>query len=169
MVKPEFPKGLQNLPELAAREIYKYRIVRRGLPRMIYKEYEAKAQRRRVYMPRGAGRHARSPHFALKVSDAVLFLAAAAATGILQNFSYDVLKWLVKKIRRPKEEIDGGGTRLETVISRETYDRVRRERNVGVRAQRTTSLVVERRLERKYRLMVTLVDKRGKPKPMERD
>src|SRR4051812_14640366 len=105
MAKPEFPKGLRKLPELAAREIYNYRVVGRGLPRIFYKEYEDKARQRRMHMPRGTGRHARSPHFALKVSDVVLFLAATAGMGILQNFSYDALKWLVKKIRKPKEEM----------------------------------------------------------------
>jgi hypothetical protein len=169
MEKPKFPRGLQKLPELEAREIYKYRVVRRGLPRIFYKEYEDKARQRRMRRPRGAARYASSPLVAFRVSDVVLFLASTAAVGILQNLSYDAVKWLVKNIRKPKEEMYGGRTRFEAVISEETYDRVRRERNPGVRALRVTTSVAERRVQRTYRLMVTLVDERGKPKPMDRD
>lgn len=169
MARTDFPDDLRELPEVAAREIYNYRVVGRGFPRVFYKEYEEKArQRHRRFRPRGQGRYASAPHVALSVGELVLFLAAAAGMGILQNASYDLVKWLVRKLRKPKQEMVGRTTRFESVISRETYNRVRRENHPGKKALKTSTTELEQRLETKYRLMVTVVDERGRPKSIRR-
>lgn len=138
------PKALRGFPDLVAMEMYAYRAVGRRPARIFYKEYEDSLRAK-------AGRKTR-----FRVSDLVLFLAGVAGTGIIQNLAYDVLKILVKKIRRPKSEFPSSEVRFEAVISRRTYNRVRRENHPGKASRKEVSEEVEQELEIQYRLIVKL-------------
>lgn len=141
------PKALRGFPDLVAMEMYAYRAVGRRPARIFYKEYEDSLRAK-------TGRDTR-----FRVSDLVLFLAGVAGTGIIQNLAYDVLKILVKKIRRPKREFPTGEVRFEAVISRRTYNRVRRENHPGKASRKEVSEEVEQELDTQYRLIVKLTRK----------
>jgi hypothetical protein len=70
----DFPKKLRQYPETWARETYIYRVVGRGLPRLFYREYEDRLK---------AGREVE-----FRLPDVVMFIAAAAAQGVIGNFTY---------------------------------------------------------------------------------
>jgi hypothetical protein len=112
------PKDLQKYPDLLAREVYSYRVVSRGPARIFHQEYEdhlrAKLGNKKV---------------AFSLHDIILFLAATAGSGVIQNLSYDALKALVSRIRKPKREFTGGKAKFELVVSRRSYNRLRKEKH----------------------------------------
>jgi hypothetical protein len=138
----EFPKSLRQYPEVLAREFYIYRVVGRGIPRTFYKEYEDR---------RKAGRQ-----IAFRFHDIVMFFAAAAASGVIGNFAYAAIVRAINAVRKPNMEAMGKGDRFEQVVSRATYNRVRREEQPGKRALQNPTSVLEEKLEVEYRLMVNL-------------
>jgi len=147
MLKLDFPKSLRQYPEGSARETYIYRVVRRGLPRVFYKEYEHS---------REAGRQVK-----FRFADLVMYFAQAAAQGVIGNLAYYAIAKAIKALRKPKQEAMGKGLRFEAVISRRTYNRLRREQHPHTGARRISTSEVDERLETEYRLMVSLVNKRG--------
>jgi hypothetical protein len=146
----DFPKSLQQFPENAARELYIYRVVRRGLPHTFYKEFEDRK------------RAAREVQF--RFVDVVMFFAQAAAAGVIGNFTYAAIHSAIKRIRRPKQELVSGRLRFEAVVSRKTYNHVRRKKNPGRRGRETPTPELEEQLVKEYRLMVKLFDEKKKLK-----
>ena len=145
MPRSSLPKDLRKFPNVVARELYNYRAISRGPAHVFYKEYEDSLRA-------GIGKE----HVAFRLHDVVLFLAKAAAEGIVGNCAYSVLVRAINAIRRPKRELGGSRTRFETVVSRRTYNRVRREHRPSTKASRTLRSNLEEKLETQYRLMVTL-------------
>jgi hypothetical protein len=144
--RDSLPKALQRLPDPVAMEMYAYRVVGREPARTFYKEYENSLR----------ARTGKKTRVAFRVSDLVLYLASVAGAGIIQNLAYDVLKAVVRKIRRPQKEFPASGLRFEAVVSRRTYNRVRRERHPDRASRKSASEQVEQELETKYRLTVKL-------------
>jgi hypothetical protein len=138
----EFPKNLRRYPEVAARELYIYRVVRRGLPHVFYKDYEDR---------RKAGRQV-----AFRFHDIVMFFAAAAASGVIGNFTYAAILRAVRSVRKHKQEAMGDAGRFEEVVLRKTYNRIRREKHHGKRGRQVSTSELEEKLETEYRLMVNL-------------
>lgn len=95
--------------------------------------------------------------------NAVYFVARAAAAGVIGNLTYHAIASLVRAIRKPNREIGGAGVKLELVVSRKTYDRIRSEKHGGKRA-RMVSSVLKSELRRTYTLMVTRKDPVSRPK-----
>ena len=143
--KKALPKALHIFPEVVAMEMYAYRAVERGPARICYQEYE---DSERAKMGK--------QHVAFRVHDVVLFFAMAAGAGVIGNLAYATLMGIVDRIRRPSKEIGGEHLRLETVVSRRTYNRVRRENHPNTKPSRQREAIVERKLETQYRLMVRL-------------
>ena len=139
-----FPKDLQMYPEEYAREIYIYRIVGRGLARTFYKEFEDREKAKE------------EGEAEFRFVDVVMFFAKAAANGVLGNMTYDAIRKVIKSIRKPRLEFGSSGVRFEAVVSRRFYNRIRREKNSGQRADRSSSAKVINQLETEYRLMVSL-------------
>lgn len=137
---------IANIQTGTAREVYIYRAVGRGPARIFYKEFEDSEK---------AGRDA-----AFRFHDLVMFFAVAAGSGAIGNFTYAAIIRAIKAIRRPKQEIASKGIRFEAVVSRKTYNRVRREKNSGKRARQVPTPELEEKLETEYRLMVHLVDEK---------
>jgi hypothetical protein len=139
-----FPKDLQMYPEEYAREIYIYRIVGRGLARTFYKEFEEREKAKE------------EGEVEFRFVDVVMFFAKAAASGVLGRMTYDAIQKVIKSIRKPRLEFGSGGIRFEAVVSRRFDNRIRREKNSGKRADRSSSAKVAKQLETEYRLMVSL-------------
>ncbi len=116
IAKAPFPEDLRRFPDVGAMEMYAYRAVRRGPARIFYKEYED-SLRAKIGKERAA----------FRVHDVVLFFAKAAADGIIGNLAYAALSAIINRIRRPRKEIGGKQARFEAVVSRRTYNRIRRE------------------------------------------
>jgi len=93
MLKLDFPKSLRQYPEGSARETYIYRVVRRGLPRVFYKEYEHS---------REAGRQVK-----FRFADLVMYFAQAAAQGVIGNLAYYAIAKAIKALRKPKPRSHG--------------------------------------------------------------
>jgi len=146
----DFPRNLRQYPDAAAREMYIYRVVGRGLPHVFYKEFEDSKK---------VGRNV-----AFRFPDIVMFFARAAAEGVIGGFAYAAILRAIRAIRKPKQEVGGEGIRFEAVVSRKTYNRVRREKNSGKRVRQRSTYELEENLETEYRRMVLLVDEKGKPK-----
>jgi hypothetical protein len=85
-----------------------------------------------------------------------MFFARAAAEGVIGGFAYAAIVQAIKAIRKPTQEIGNKGIRFDAVVSRKTYNRVRREKNSGKRARQRPTPELEEKLEREYRLMVSL-------------
>ncbi len=135
------PKLTHKLSELMSHEIYIHRAVGEGLARIFFTEFEQREK------------EAAGGNVEFRFVDAVYFFTVAAASGVLGNLAYDALKAIVRTVRRPKQEI--GSLKFEVVISRRTYNRLRRARHAGTKALRK-SAAVEKKLETEYKLMVTL-------------
>ena len=146
----QFPKNLRQYPELFARETYIYRVVRHGLPRVFYKEYEDRLR---------AGRKVK-----FHLSNIVMFFAQAAAAGVVEGLTHAAIDRAIKAVRKPRQEVGGKGVRFGEVVLRRTYNRIRREKHYGKRGRQVPTRDVEEKLETEYRLMVNLVDGKGKPK-----
>ena len=142
--KHAFPKDLRTLPDLAARELYRYRAVERGLAHVFYMEYEDSLRAKR-------GKHVR-----FSVPDVVNFFAKAAAQGVVGNLAFFILARAITALRKPKQEVMGQGFRFETVVSRRTYSRLRRERHPKKKASHAISANLQEKLETQYRLIVKL-------------
>ena len=132
----------KDFPTEWAREGYIYQAVGRKPASIFYREFEDR---------RKAGREVE-----FRFHDVVMFFAQAAAAGIIGNFSYAAILQAIKAIRKPKQEIGGKDIRFGTVVSRKTYNRVRRERHVKKRGRTVSTSELEERIETEYRLMVHL-------------
>lgn len=132
----------KEFPNEWAREAYIYHVVGRGLPHVFYKEF---ADRQK------AGREV-----AFRFHDVVMFFAAAAASGVIGNFTYAAILRAIKAIRKAKQEIGGEDIKFDAVVSRKTYNRVRREKHPGKRGRQATTSELEEKVETEYRLMVHL-------------
>jgi hypothetical protein len=137
---PKRPKLPKEFPNEWAREAYIYHVVGRGLPHVFYKEFEDRKK---------AGREV-----AFRFHDIVMFFAAAAASGVIGNFTYAAILRAIKAIRKPKQEIGGADIRFDAVVSRKTYNRVRREKHSGKRGRQVSTFELEEKLQTEYRLMV---------------
>jgi hypothetical protein len=158
MTEPIFPESLKQYPEEFAREIYIYRAVGRGPARVFYKEFE----------DRQKAREEPGVEVAHGFHDLVMYFAQAAAQGVIGNFTFAALLWAIKRVRQPKQEVASKGIRFDAVISRKTYDRVRRENNPGKRSRQIPTPELENKLEREYRLMVSLKKTTGRRSPKRR-
>lgn len=143
--KEALPKALRVFPNVVAMEMYAYRAVRRGPARVFYRDYED-SQRARM------GKQ----HMAFRLHDLVLFFATAAGAGVIGNLAYAALISIVNRIRRPRREIGAEHLQLEAVVSRQAYDRARRQRHPNTKPSRRQEATVERKLETQYRLIVKL-------------
>lgn len=132
-----------------AHHMYLYESVRHGPARIFHNIYERR-ERRKL-----------GGHVAFHFADIVFFCAAAAASGVIGNLTYDALKKLIARIRNPKRELIPGGA-FEHIVQRRTYNEVRTEHNGRQRARRVTKQV-EEAISLKYELMVTT-----KPRPKKR-
>lgn len=140
-----FPKDLRDLPDVVASEIYRYRMVQRGPARVFCKEYEDSLRR-------NLGKKT----VAFLLPDVVLFFAKAAAEGIIGNLAFFGLVKGINALRKRKQEIGGNGVLFEAVVSRRTYNRIRREPHPGSRARRALPSKLEEKLAIQYRLMIKL-------------
>jgi|SRR6266436_927544 len=129
--------------ELLLREVYVHRAAGKSLAREFIREHEQIRQA------------ANGGNVESRLQDEVYFFAVAAATGVEGNLTYNALAALMRAIHRPKHEIAGGGVKFGAVVSRQTYDRLRRQRYPGAMASRNIS-GIEKKLEMEYKLMVTL-------------
>jgi hypothetical protein len=129
--------------ELLLREAYVQRAAGRSLARVFLREHR---QIRQAAWGRNAD---------FRFEDAVYFFGVAAATGVRKNLTYSALADLTRAIRKPKHEISGKGLKFESVISRKTYDRQRRQMYPRAMASRNVP-GIEKKLEMEYKLMVTL-------------
>jgi len=94
-----------------------------------------------------------------------MYFAQAAAQGAIGNFTFAAILWAIKRVRQPKQEVASKGIRFGAVISRKTYDRIRREKNPGKRSRQIPTPELEEKLEKEYRLMVSLKKTTGKRLP----
>jgi hypothetical protein len=138
------PKDLQDLPDVAAHEIYIYRAVSRG-PAHAFCEDIEKTERRRIGIKEAA----------FRLHDVVLYFAQVAGEGVIKNLAYSVVSRIVDAIRKPRKEI-GKVRRFEAVISKKTYRRLRLKQHPGTRPTLKTPATFEEEAETQYKLMVTL-------------
>lgn len=131
--------------------MYIYRVVGHGIPRFFYKQFEDRERAKE-------GIHGRQGEF--RFHDLVMFFAAAAASGVIGNLAYDAVRKAIQRVRKPGLEIASKGIHFGVVVSRKTYNRVRHEKNPGIRALRSSTPKFEEKLESEYRLMVSLSKKR---------
>lgn len=138
-------------------QMYLYESVRRGPGRIFFREYEDRAKHERgpgQAASRGAVERG-GRVVAFHLSDIVFFCAAAAASGVIGNFAYDALKAFLARIRAPRRELIGGTVSFESIVEKRTYNRIRRELHGGKRPV-TSNEEIERSIETKYELMVTM-------------
>jgi hypothetical protein len=86
----------------------------------------------------------------------VLFCFVAAAQGIIGNASFAAVSELLKRMRQPKAELLPTKATFEAVVSRDTYNRIRRERYPGNRADRDIDPDTQEFIEKTYRLTVAV-------------
>lgn len=131
----------KRMHPLLAHEFYIYEAVSKGVARVFYQEFE---QRMKV---------AEGGDVEFRFHDVVFFLVMAAASGVVGNLAYDALKRAISAVRKPK--LEGGGVRLSSVVSRETYNRERRKKHPGTKAS-GISPKIKRELEKQYELVVSV-------------
>ena len=146
----KLPKDLQKYPDLLASEMYRYRVVSRGVARRMTLEYEESLRIKYHGADHG--------HVAFALAPVVLFILSSATSGVIGNLAYGALKDAVKRIRRPKQEFPFKQISFESVISEDTYRRYRLEEHPGSRPLRRLPSETEQELETRYRLMVMLVE-----------
>ena len=156
MTKPLFSKSLRKYPEELARELYIYRAVGREPACVFYKEFEDR-QRAHDEQP--------GVEVEYRFHDLVMYFAQAAAQGVIGNFAFAAILWAIRRVREPKQEIASRGIRFDAVISRKTYNRIRREKNPGKRPRKTPTQELEQKLAKEYRLMVSLKQTTEKRSP----
>ena len=140
----------RQAPATWAGEPYIYDIVGRELPHLFYAEFE--------------DRQVQGREVAFRFVDVVMFIAAAAASGVIGNFTYAAIANAFKNIRTPSKEIGGQGVRFEAVVSRKTYNRVRRSQHPAKNAHRVPTPELEQELETQYQMMVRLTHEKTKNK-----
>jgi hypothetical protein len=145
MPRERLPKSLRDMPDIVARELYKYRATSRGPARVFVHEYEASL--------RAAYKH----RVAFSLHEIIFFFAKAAGSGVIGNFAYASIRKVVYALRRSRHELFGKNLEFDAVISRKTYRRLRRERYPEARPLRNVPATVEKDLQTEYRLMVSLV------------
>jgi hypothetical protein len=146
MPMDKFPKDLQQYPGPLASELYSYRAISRGPAKFFNEEYED-VLRRKLNKKR----------IAFHLPQAVLFFfCKAAAEGVVGNLAYAALCKLVNRIRTPMKEFFGSGVQFETVISRTTYNRLKRARHPVPQPSKPITASIESKVETQYRLMVVL-------------
>lgn len=144
----KFPPDLRNLPELWARELYIHRVVGRAPASAFFREFERKRQ---ALEKQRTGRDV-----AFRFADVVYFIAQAAAMGIIGNIAYDALARMTRQLINSKPQpILGRRIKFEVVVSRTTYNCLRKQKHSGRRA-RDASLPFTHKLKKAYSLMVTL-------------
>lgn len=157
MTEPDFPPDLHGLPEPAAREIYIHRLIRKRPASIFFGEFERLQKEKELQQQEGI------TAVEFRFVDAIYFIAQAAAAGVIGNLSYHAIASLVRAIRKPNREIGGYEIKFERVVSRKTYERLRRKKHEGKRA-RTASFVMKNELKTAYVLMVTRKDSSSRPK-----
>ena len=145
MPRDHFPKALQIFPDPVASELYRYRVVGRGPARIFCQEYEDKL--RANYWTK---------RVAFCLPGIIHFFAAVAAQGIIGNFAWAAVCKLASRIRLPKREFFPVKLQFEIVISRTTYNGLRRKRHPDIRPSQAIAPKAESKLETQYRLMVLL-------------
>jgi hypothetical protein len=152
----EFSGDLRGLPEIAAREFYIHQVVSKSPASVLFDEF---TQRQKEEERRREGITGVEFRFA----GVVYFMAQTAAAGVIGNLSYKAMGALVRTVRKPKEEFSPSGITFEVVVSRKTYDALRKKRHRGKRANRSSS-AVKTELTKTYSLMVTMRDAVGRPR-----
>jgi hypothetical protein len=161
MPREKLPKSLREYPDLFANEMYRYRLVSKGLARRLYLDYEESLRAKTdtdgavlASVSMKMGRKGGAVQFAL--APVAMFFCASVASGIIGNLSYDALKAAVRRIRKPKREFPPNKITFESVISEKTYRRHRLEAHPNSLPSRTVSVDLEQQLETQYRLSVIL-------------
>jgi hypothetical protein len=147
------PKKLREMHDLVVQELYSYSVVSRGAARVFCEEYEERLRSK-----------LKSPGAKFHLHNIVLFMAKTAGTGVISNLAYAALVRLVAAVRKPKQEFPPNKYRFEAVISRTTYNRLRRERHPETKASRLVSDGLETKLQTDYRLMVMLTKDSATPR-----
>ena len=139
------PKAKREWAEALAHEIYIHDLISTPPARTFFGEFETAYRKQE-----GAG----ESEVGYRFLDVVYFFAAAAAAGVTGNLAYDSLRALVRRVRRLKQEI--GTVSFEAVVSRSTYDRVRRREHPGKAPSRSADERITHSVRKRYSLVVTL-------------
>lgn len=150
MPKDRLPKDLRKFPDLFARELYAYRATSRGPAKVLIQEYENTLRKL-----------SKNETLAFRLHDVVFYLAKAAANGIVGNIAYAALDKLVGALRTRTQEIGSKKIEFRTVISRKTYNKLRRERHPGQNSLSAIPAKLDEKLHTEYRLMVSLTKATG--------
>lgn len=146
------PKSMRGVykGELA-RHMYRYHVVSRGPARIIIHEFD---ERKR------AGRKIAFSHH-----DIVFYFAKVAAEGIVGNLAYDLVKRIANGVREPVRELFRPNIEFPSVVPRETYKRLRLQKNPGKRATLKVPEQFESKIENIYK---ALVPRKAATKPKKR-
>jgi hypothetical protein len=156
--REKLPKDLHEFPDLIANELYLYRAVRRAPARIFNDTYE-----------NSLGKKRKTKTVAFHLPHVAIFFARAAAEGVIGNLAYAALCKLIERIRHSKSELFPTKLRFETVVSRVTYNSVRRDRHPDSNPSKAITERIESKIETQYRLIVLLkrepsIRRRNKPK-----
>jgi len=119
-------------------DMYRYALVSKGLPRILYEEFEEREK---------AGRE-----IAFSFADIIFFIVKAAAAGVIGSLSYDGLKRVIRKVVGSKEARNEALEHLPKVVSEQRYIELaeRFQNEVAVETEES----IEIRLRRSYRLVM---------------
>lgn len=135
------PKSMRGIykGELA-RHIYRYHAVSRGPARIIIHEYDER---------QAAGRKIAFSH-----PDIVFYFAKVAGEGIIGNLAFKLIMKIANGVREPLKEIFRPNIEFLSVVPKETYNRLRRQRHPGKRATSKLPESLKSKVEDQYKALV---------------
>lgn len=136
-------------------ELFLYEQLQEPIASRFYAAHVKKSQQR---FPAGTTVRYSLQHF-------VLFCFVAAAQGVIGNASYAAISKLISSLRHPKTELLPSKTTFEAVVSRNTYNRIRRERHPGNRAGKHIGSDTQESIEKTYRLTLAVKRTVARKKP----
>lgn len=120
--------------------------------------YDAHVKKNQQGLPRGTRVRFAFQHF-------VLFCFLSAASGVIGNASYAAISKLIGRIRRPRVELLPSKTTFEAVVSRTTYNQIRREKHPGTRAKGRISVETKEVIEKTYGVTLAIKKTVARKKP----
>jgi hypothetical protein len=138
-VAPDVPRAAREMATHMAHDLYRNVLLNNPLGQELYADYRNRVALRKMV--------------AFSFADVVYFGLIAAASGIIGNFAYDVVKSIVRNLAE-KHRAPKLAESYERVVRETRYEELRIEYHSGDSCNLQSTTELEREIETRYRLVV---------------